>query len=129
MNKQQREYAVAKAAAEAADRQQVENEKRFILEKGIKNPDGSIPATLWLIDDENIFTQLCEEWDNSPLNIIGEVKAKAAALKTAEDALIDYALSITPKSIADTLNKHRRDYNTRRKMLDIAFRLDTKTVK
>lgn len=128
MNKQQRNYAIAKAFAEAADKQQMENEKTFLIKSGVKNPDGFIPRAIWQIEDETDFLRLSEEWDNSPLNQINEVKKAAAVLERAEDALIDYALSIIPPGAAETLNKHRRDYATRRKLLDLTFRLDTRTI-
>lgn len=129
MNKIQRDYAIAKAAAEAADMQQVENEKQFLTESGIKNSDGSTPTAIWLINDENDFLRLSEAWEKSPLNQIEVVRESWAVLETAEDALIDWALSIIPVGVSKTLNAHRRDYSTRRKILDLAFNLDISTVK
>ena len=129
MNRQQKDYAIAKAVAEAADEQQRENEKRFLVASGVKNDDGSTPTSLWMIDNEDDFLRLAELWDNSNLNKIELVRETAKMLFIAEEALIDYALSIVPSDIAKTLNEHRRDYSTRQKMLDLAFRLDTRTVK
>ena len=129
MNKQQRDYAIAKAMAESADKNQSENLKQFLIESGVKNSDGSVPTAIWMIDDENDFLRLAEEWDKSPLNQIENVRRAEDILEAAEDALIDYALSIIPSGVANTLNAHRRDYSARKKMLEIAFRLDVSTVK
>ena len=82
-----------------------------------------------MIDDENDFLRLSEERDKAPLNQIENVRRAEDVLESAEDALIDYALSIIPSGVANTLNAHRRDYSTRKKMLEIAFRLDVSTVK
>lgn len=128
MNAVQKRYAIAKAAAEAADKQQLENTKEFIRNSGYKNPDGSVPTALWMIDDCDIFLRLCDEFEVSPLNIYSTVNETMRALEKAEDELIDYALSLVPASVADTLRKHRRDAATRQKMIDAAFRLDTSTV-
>ncbi len=129
MNKQQKQYVTAKAAAETITRVAMENEKQFLIESRIKNPDGETPTALWQVEDEDEFLRLCEEWEASPLNIISDVKKTEIALKTAEDNLIDYALSIIPADIAKTLNEHRQDYNTRVRLLDITLNLDTRTVK
>ena len=129
MNKQQRDYAIAKAMAESAGKHQSENLKQFLIASGVKNSDGSVPTAIWMIDDENDFLRLSEEWDKSPLNQIESVRRAEDILEAAEDALIDYALSIIPSGVANTLNAHRRDYSTRKKVLEISFRLDVSTVK
>lgn len=129
MNKQQKDYAIAKANAETVDKQQLENQKQFLIESGVRNPDGSVPTAVWAIDDENDFLRLSEEWDKSPLNQISSIRKAQVALKVAEDALIDYALSIAPSGVAKILNAYRRDYTTRQKILDLAFKLDVSTVK
>lgn len=128
MNKQQRAYALAKARVQALDEQNAENEKNFIIESGYRNPDGSVPEKLYMIDDEEAFERLCNEFDKSGKNLFQEVKIAEKRLRQAEDELIDYALSIVPKSIAEVLDRNRRTWKVRKKLIDAAFRLDTKTV-
>lgn len=129
MNKQQKDYALAKAKAQTLFELQKEHEAEFLRGTGYTNDDGEIPEELWMIDDENEFKRLCAEFDESPLNLTSQVNAAEAELRKAEDALIDYALSIIPAGPRDTLNRNRNSYSVRKKMLDIAFKLDTRTVR
>ena len=128
MNKQQKQYAVARARAEALAETMNENEAQFIREQGITNPDGSTPERLYMIDDEDTFNRACELFQKSPLCLYEEHNAAVKELTRAEDALIDYALSITPPGIRSTLQKGRKQHKIRQQLLDAAFRLDTRTV-
>lgn len=128
MNKQQKAYAVARARVDALIESMNENEAQFIREQGITNPDGSTPKRLYMIDDEDAFDKACECFQQSPLCLDGECNAAEKELKQAEDALIEYALSIAPPSIADTLRKSCKQYKIRQRLIDLAFRLDTRTV-
>ena len=128
MNKQQKQYAVARARAEALAETMNENEAQFIREQGITNPDGSTPERLYMIDDEDTFNRACELFQKSPLCLYEEHNAAVKGLTRAEDALIDYALSITPPGIRSTLQKGRKQHKIRQQLLDAAFRLDTRTV-
>lgn len=128
MNKQQKQYAVARARAEALVEMMNENEAQFIREHGITNPDGSTPERLCMIDDDDTFDRACELFQESPLCLHDEANAAAKELTRAEDALIDYALSITPPGIRETLQKGRERYDIRQQLIDAAFRLDTRTV-
>lgn len=128
MNKQQKAYAVARARVEALVESMNENEAQFIREQGITNPDGSTPKRLCMIDDEDAFGKACECFQQSPLCLNDEYNAAAKELMQAEDALIDYALSIVPPGIADTLQKGRKQHKIRQRLIDAAFRLDTRTV-
>lgn len=129
MNKEQKAYALAKAKAQTLFELQKEHEAEFLKGSGYTNEDGEIPERMWMIDDENEFKCLCAEFDKSPLNLTSQVNAAEAELRKAEDALIDYALSIIPAGPRDTLNRNRNSYSIRKKMLDIAFKLDTRTVR
>lgn len=128
MNKQQKAYAVARARVEALTEIMNENEAQFIRERGITNPDGSTPERLYMIDDEDTFTKTCDDFQYSPLNLYDEHNAATIALTQAEDALIDYALSIVPAGVAATLQKGRKQHKIRQQLIDAAFRLDTRTV-
>ena len=129
MNRQQKAYALAKAKKETLFELQREHEAEFLRRSGYTNPDGEVPTEFYMIDDEQVFIRLCQEFDQSPLNLTPQINTAVDFLRKTEDALIDYALSITPPGPRDALNRNRNNYSVRKKLLDIAFRLDTKTVK
>lgn len=128
MNKQQREYAKAKAIAELTEQEHNKRMTQFISESGYINPDGTIPTELWKIENDKVFEFLCDKWDNSPFNNYSEVQKTQKALREAEEKLIDYALSIAPQPVVDVLNQNRYRWDIREKLLDLAFKLDTTTV-
>ena len=128
MNKQQKEYALARARAEALAETMNENEAQFIREQGITNPDGSTPEHLYMIEDEEVFNKAVDDFRLSPLNLYDEHNTAVKELTQAEDALIDYALSITPPGIRPALQTGRKQYKIRQQLIDAAFRLDTRTV-
>lgn len=128
MNKQQKAYALARAQEAALADQLRENEAQFIRSQGIANADGSTPDRLYMIDDEDAFNAACALFESSPLNLYAAHSAAEKALTQAEDALIDYALSIVPAAVRDTLQRGRQQDKIRRQLLDLAFRLDTRTV-
>ena len=129
MNKQQKAYALAKAKVQTLFEMQEEHEAEFLKGTGYTNEDGEIPTRFWMIDDEEEFIRLCREFDNHPSNLTKQLNAAEEALKKAEDALIDFAISLIPAGPRETLNRNRNSYNIRQKMIDLAFRLDTKTIK
>lgn len=113
-NKFQRAYMVAKARVQEVESQQEAIEKKFIADKGIVNPDGSVPEFLYCMEDDAAFEKANDE---------------CAALKAAEDRLIAYGLSLAPAGVRATLEKAvQRNATTRAKVLDLAFRLDVSTV-
>lgn len=128
MNTQQRAYALARANAEAVAEQMREHEAQFIRDRGIKNPDGAIPESLYMIEDEQTFLDACEAYEHHPSNLYAEHNKAMELLRQAEDALIDYALSIVPAGVAATLRPVRDKPKYRKQMLDLAFRLNTRTV-
>ena len=130
-NKFQRAYMIAKARVQEIESQQEEIEKKYIADNGIVNADGSIPEFVWCIDDEAAFEKANEECSALIVSAGLETKSNAAraALKTAEDRLIAYGLSLAPASIRATLERGmERNAATRQKVLDLAFRLDASTV-
>ena len=66
MNEKQRDYAMAKAKCQALKETMDEMEQEFIREKGVKNPDGSIPRFTWAIADEELSYRLSNELDELP---------------------------------------------------------------
>ena len=128
MNKEQMNYALAKAKLEVIEETEKELEKDFLLKRGYRNSDGEVPSRLWMVDDEDQFEKLSKEFHLQHFDAILDLNVAEKEMKEAEDALIDYGLSIVPKSVSQTLNLHRNTYSVRKKLLDLTFRLDAKTV-
>lgn len=134
MNRQQKDYAFAKAAHETAREAVKDYEKKWIIAQDIKNPDGTFPTSIYAIDcSEAEFDSLCDalETDSEYMKLCTMENDSFKLLISAEDALIDYALSLplVPASVRETLNAHRKVYKIRQKLIDSAFRLDTRTVR
>ena len=132
MNTYQNNYALAKAFVDEIKEQIADIEKEYIREHNIANPDGSVPAAIYCIDDQRVFDE-ANEGCSAIVISKGLDKANTEAfemLRTAEDALIAYALSLIPtQQERETLQKSVKHNNTiRKKVLDLAFRLDTKTI-
>lgn len=132
MNELQKNYMIAKAYLQTCEEQEAESEARYIRDHGITNPDGTTPAKLYMIENESVFDQACEDFDGSEYDLSDRTYEAKQQLKRAEDELINFALDIFRRMYpvqADTLEAHRNDWNTREKLLDIAFKLDTRTIK
>lgn len=122
---------VAKANIQEIESRQDAIEKKYIADKGIVIPDGSTPEYVWCIDDEATF-----EKANSELSALiisagleDELNAARAALKTAEDRLIAYGLSLAPAGVLATLERGvKQNATIRQKVLDATFWLDVSTV-
>ena len=135
MNKQQKAYAAAKAAYDALKDAEREIVRNYISKHGIVNEDGSTPSELWMIDDDTTFEAACAEI--GPLVDALGIDTAQAALEAAEDALINYGLSIVPfqreretlRNRCFGLNGQTVLLNIREKVIDLAFRLDTRTVR
>jgi hypothetical protein len=125
MNKQQKAYILAKAVYETALHEQRAAEIEYITKHSIKNSDGTTPRSIYSIEDDSICDQAFEA--------LAEYDAKRyeafQALTKAEDDLIEYGLSIAPASVAETLRSVKDNLKYRKKLVDLTFRLDTKTVK
>ena len=130
-NKFQRAYMVAKARVQEVESQQEAIEKKFIADKGIVNPDGSVPEFLYCMEDDAPFAKANDECAALIVSagLQEELNAARSALKAAEDRLIAYGLSLAPAGVRATLEKAvQRNATTRAKVLDLAFRLDVSTV-
>lgn len=129
MNKQQKAYAIARARLEAIEDAVNNAEAEYIRNKGIVNEDGTTPERLWMIDDEAAFEAANAEF-NATVND-DEINDAKAALKAAEEALIDYGLSLPgiPSAAKAALQRGRNVYSIRQKLIDMTFKLDTKTVR
>ena len=136
MNKQQKAYALAKAKYEALKDAALEIEQRYIAEHNIVNADGEIPTAIYCIDDDEIFDK-ANEATAPEIDALGIVEAEKT-LRDAEDALINYGLSIMPTANAaerETLrnccfgvNGATLRLKIRQQVLDLVFKLNTRTV-
>lgn len=127
MNTQQRNYAAAKAYLETCEAAEAEKESQYIKDK-----DGSTPERLYMIEDESLFDSVLEDFTGSKYDLSDQTQEAKRLLRVAEDELINYGLNLLKRHYpeqAAILDKHRSDYKTREKLIDIAFRLDTRTIK
>lgn len=132
MNKIQKNYMVAKALVAQIQSQQEEIEHKYIAEKGIRNPDGSVPELLYCMDDDAAFEIANAEFSEIIVNagLEKELNSARAVLKSAEDQLIAYGLSIVPAGVRTTLQDAvKKNATTRAKIIDLTFKLDVSTVR
>ena len=136
MNKQQKAYMIAKANLDTIKELANEIERKYIAEHNITNANGEIPTAIYCIDDDEIFDKANEE--TAPeIEALG-ITAAEKALRAAEDALINYGLSIMPTVNANEreilrnycfgLNGYTFRLKVRNQVIDLAFRLNTRTV-
>ena len=135
MNAEQKAYALARAAYQLAKDEIKRYEQDFIVRENVHNQDGSVPDHIWAIDtdfDEDYFDGLCDKlYAEEGFLALCDAETEAYKnLQAAEERLIDYGLSLPmPENIRQTLQEHRKEYKIRDKLIDLAFRLDTRTVK
>jgi len=130
-NKYQESYMIAKAYVQEVESRQAVIEKKYIADHGIVNVDGSIPGLLYCMDDDAAFEIANEECSALIVSagLEDEMNTARAALKSAEDRLIAYGLSIAPAGVRAALEREvSRNYTARLKVLDLVFRLDASTV-
>jgi Tfp pilus assembly protein PilX len=121
MNKTQRNYMAAKAAFQALEAGMVEKEREFLKE------EGQTETRIYMVEDEADFTRLSEEFASLTKDAWNRLVAAEETLKTAEESLVEYALSIAPAKIRDTLRYGCRKAMVRDQLIDIALKLDTRT--
>ena len=128
MNKTQKKYAVAKALKESIQQTIEDAEKSLIKDLGITNADECSPALIYMIDDKEDFDKACNEFERLHGDLNDALNAASDALRTAEDALIEQGLRIAPSEVRRVLERHKNDPRFRGKLIDLAFRLDFRTV-
>jgi len=126
----QKAYMLAKANLETLEAHEKKIDRQYIVDNGIKNPDGSIPELIYCIEDESVF-----EKANAECSAIVETSGlwseilEARELLKSEEKLIEYGLSIAPAYEREILTKAvKTNYSVRLKIIDLVFRLDTSTV-
>lgn len=130
-NSAQRAYMLAKAHLQTLKDREAEIERAYIIARGIRNADGTIPERVYCIDDMETFDRANEatsaEVEGSGL--WAEILEAEEDVKAAEDAMIAYGLSIAPAGIRATLERGvKENYTIRLKVIDAVFRLDVSTV-
>lgn len=131
MNVQQMEYLIAQSAAEVAEKELADAEKRYIAEHGIINQDGTVPDRMYQIEDEDVFERACEGFDMVAERdgLFKRWQKSREDLKSAEDALLEYGLAIVPAAVSKVLREpSAKNYRVREKMIDLVLRLDAATV-
>jgi hypothetical protein len=126
----QRNYMLSKALVETLKAQAHDIEQKYMIDHCVfADENGNPPAEIWMLDDDKIFDEI-NSATGPVIDALG-LPAAQSALRVAEDALINYGLSIVPKSIADKLRKPcfglNGDYvhiDTRAKVLDATLKLD-----
>ena len=135
MNAEQKAYALARAAYQLAKDEIKRYEQDFIVRENVRNQDGSVPDQIWALDtefDEDYFDALCDKLDSEDaFKALCDAETEAYKnLQAAEDRLVDFSLSLPmPENVRRTLQEHRKEYKIRDRLIDLAFRLDTRTVK
>jgi hypothetical protein len=124
VNAVQKAYMKARAVREAAE------DRMNRLEAGFLASRGRAEKHIWMIDDESVFDLLNAEFSESPKHEYEALIKAREDLKQAENALIAYGLSIMPEKYKKEAGilRSSRDITVRRKLIDLAFRLDTGTV-
>ena len=131
MNKAQRDYLGAKARFETLVAQEKGMERAYIAAHGIVNLDGNTPERIYCIDDDAIFEKANEEFSAEIVacGLEAEYDAARAALRAAEDQLIEYGFSLVPVGVRGTLEQAAKVKRAvRQQLLDLTLRLDVSTV-
>jgi hypothetical protein len=131
-NKQQETYLLAKSNLAVLEAEEKELESKYIKDKGIVNPDGSIPRATWAIDDDKIADMAINEFGHmiETTTLWKSICDARELLKVAEDNLLEYAISILPAGMRGTMQEAvKANYTTRIKAIETVMKLDTRTVK
>ena len=126
---EQAAYLAALANYDAIDAASAQAEADFLAASGAKDASGQTPARLFMIAELDEFERLCTEFENSPFNLANDLQIAAQLLTAAEEALLAWALDLAPEPIRAVLAKGISDScATRKKLIDLALRLDVSTV-
>lgn len=130
-SEQQRAYNQARQASELAGARAAAHERAFLVARGAMDRRGRPARCLWQIENDAVFDALEAEYQSDPEAVKlqkADMAARAALIK-AEKALVAWALSIVPTGIRATLAPAAEtDHTTRKKIIDLAMRLDASTV-
>lgn len=130
-NAQQRAYSQALRSSEMAEASAAAHERAFLEARGATDRRGLPARRLWRVEDDATFDALEAEYqaDSEAVELQGAEMAARAALIKAEKALVAWALSIVPAGVRATLAPAAETNRaTRKKIIDLAMRLDASTV-
>jgi hypothetical protein len=129
-SKAQNLYMLAKANLETLEAEEKSLEHKYIIDNGIKNPDGSIPDLIYCIEDEQIFNQVNEAFGKitEDSGLWTEILEARELLKQAEENLINWGLTIVkkdlPKATLETLIRGmKHQYKIRLEMIELTLKL------
>lgn len=131
MNTEQKAYAIALAEFEVIKEMRYQVEKDYIKTFNLTDENGEPLKSLLDIEDEDLWEKHDATFESMLNEISWKEKWIAADKKktAAENKLIEYGLSIVPAGVRETLKRNVHIFKIRKKLLDLAFRLDTSTVK
>ena len=124
----QRTYNQARRASELAGARASAHERAFLA---ARDRHGQPARCLWQIENDAVFDALEAEYQADPeaVKLQKDDMAARAALIKAEKALVAWALSIVPAGTRATLAPAAEtDHATRKKIIDLAMRLDASTI-
>ena len=132
-NKEQKAYMKAKAALEALETMENEMEEDFVKSLGVVNDDGSIPTRTWTIDNDEIAEKAIDDFGKllEESGLWKKILKAREDFKVAEEALVQYALSIIPfRKERETLTKAAKtNIKYREQIIETVLKLDVSTVK
>ena len=126
------QYSLAKATLEMEEEKDRELQKDYIEKNDIRNPDGSVPQAIFCIEDNELFEKCNKDFSELPEARVleKEINEARANLNAAEKAMVEFAISLAPMRIRETLrNGAVNNIAIKNKLIDMAFRLDTTTIK
>jgi hypothetical protein len=132
MNTQQKAYTLAVAHFAAVKAEQNAAESAYCKEHNLTNKHGHPVRFIWMLDDETMFEQANADFCALHPEFEQEYNTAHAALYSAENALIEYGLSLMPeiyKEKRETLRKAANERITARmELIKHIMSLNTSTV-
>ena len=132
MNTTQKNYTLAAAHFAAVKAEQNAAEAAYCKEHGYTDDEGKPATAIFRIDDPVLFDCATADFDTLHPEFEGQYNTARNALKAAENALIEYGLSIMPevyKEKREALRKAASERITARmELIKYVMRLDASTV-
>jgi hypothetical protein len=128
-NKVQSAYMSALAMVSTLKEQAQDIEQAYMRSHNITDENGLTPAHIWCIDDDETFNAVNIAIEKE-VESLGIPEAESL-LRQAEDAMIEYGLSIVPPKQREILHQaiyDRRIFKIRQQVIDLVMKLDAKTV-
>lgn len=124
MNQVQKDYMLATALVQAIKEELDSREAAFLKEKGYTVPH------IWMLDDQDSLDSLNREFESRISDTWQDYLNAEKTKKQAEDAMIEFALSIFPfpKKREALRNAARTNKKVRDQLIDLTYRLDTGTI-